>query len=282
MHRGGKSMFNYQDYCASADYIRARLGDFKPEVLIILGSGLGGLADEVNSPTYIPYGEIPHFAQSTAIGHAGRFVAGNIGQRRVLMMQGRFHIYEGYDAQQVAYPVRVAKLLGINSMIITNAAGGVNFAFKPGNLMLITDFIKFNIPNPLIGPNMDEFGPRFPDMTHTFDNEYIELFSTIAQEKGETLQRGNYFYMSGPQFETPAEIRAIRMLGGDAVGMSTVPECISASHAQLRVLGVSLITNCAAGILDQPISGEEVVVEADKASARFKGYIAEFLQRMPL
>ncbi|HWS30267.1 MAG TPA: purine-nucleoside phosphorylase [Clostridia bacterium] len=273
-------MFELKHYEESAKYIQGKLKGFTPEVLLILGSGLGGLANAVEDPVYIPYTEIPHFKTSTAIGHAGRFVAGMLGNKRALLMQGRLHVYEGHSMEQVAYPVRVAKLLGINSLVVTNAAGGVNLSFHAGQLMIINDYLKFTLNNPLMGKNLDEFGPRFPDMSYTFDREYKKLFREAASENGDAVAEGNYFYMTGPQYETPAEIRAIRILGGDAVGMSTVPECIAANHCGMRILGVTLITNMAAGVLDQPLSGEEVIEAANAASARFEKHMVRFLEKI--
>jgi len=273
-------MYRLNDYQASADYIKARLGEIAPKVLIILGSGLGGLASAAERPVYIPYGDIPNFKASTAIGHVGRFVAGYVSGVPVLMMQGRLHVYEGNSMEDVAYPVRTARLLGIDKMIVTNAAGGVNTGFHAGQLMLIRDYIKFTLDNPLVGENIEEFGPRFPDMSYTFDREYMQLFREVAEARGDDIAEGNYFYMTGPQYETPAEIRAIRILGGDAVGMSTVPECIAANHAGMRILGITLITNMAAGVLDQPLSGEEVIAAGNAAGERFMGHVKAFLERI--
>lgn len=270
----------YEMYAESADYVRTKLQGFQPEILLILGSGLGFLADTLPDPVYIPYADIPHFKTSTAIGHAGRFAAGTLGGKRALMMQGRLHVYEGYTAAEAAYPVRVAKLLGINQMIVTNAAGGINTGFRVGDMMAITDFIRLAGPNPLDGPNIDEFGPRFPDMSRVFDPEYIRILHETAEGEGETLRSGVYYYTTGPQYETPAEIRAMRALGADAVGMSTVHECITAAHAGMRTLGISLITNMASGVLDKPLSGEEVIAEGERARERFSRLIVEFLGRI--
>ena len=271
---------NYQTYCESAEYLRARLGGFRPEVLLILGSGLGSLADTVSDAVAVPYGDVPHMRESTATGHAGRFVAGTLAGRRVLMMQGRLHVYEGYTAAEAAYPVRVARLLGCERLIVTNAAGGVNTSFHVGDLMIITDFIRLAGPNALIGPNIDEFGPRFPDMSHVFDRNYIAVLHEAARSLDEPLRSGVYYYTTGPQYETPAEIRAMRTLGADAVGMGTVHEVITAAHAGMRILGISLITNMAAGVLDQPLSGEEVIAEGERAKERFSRLILAFLERM--
>ena len=246
---------------------------------MILGSGLGVLAEQIEEPIYIPYGEIPHFKTSTAPSHAGRFVCGKLGGKQVMAMQGRMHIYEGYSAEDVAYPVRVAKLLGVRSLIVTNASGGVNLNYKAGDLVALNDFIKLSYFNPLIGKNMGEFGVRFPDMTRVFDREYLKLAGEIASEQGITLREGVYFYATGPNYETPAEIRAFRSLGADVVGMSTVPECLAAAHAGMRILGISLVTNMAAGVLDKPLTEEEVLEEAGKAQVRFSRLILDFLKR---
>ena len=273
-------MFTIDQYQQSAAYLRSRLDGFAPELLLILGSGLGGLAEQVERPLYIPYGDVPYFKKSTAMGHAGRFVAGMLGGKRALLMQGRLHVYEGHTMEEVAYPVRVAKLLGIETLVVTNAAGGVNLALKGGKLMLIRDYIKFTLDNPLMGPNLPEFGPRFPDMTYVFDRDLRETFKAVAAAQGESVAEGVYFYMTGPQYETPAEIRAIRALGGDAVGMSTVPEVIAANHCGMKILGISLVTNMAAGVLDQPLSGQEVIDAANAASARFEKLMIAFLEAL--
>jgi len=274
-------MFQYKDYADSASYIKSKLGKFSPAYLLILGSGLGGLAEQIQFPVFIPYGEIPHFKPSTAPSHIGRFVCGNLGGKPVMAMQGRMHVYEGYTAEEVAYPVRVAKLLGAHTIIVTNAAGGINLDYKAGDLVALNDLIKFAYPNPLIGRNVSEFGPRFHDMTYVFDKEYLKLIKEIAKEQGITLREGVYFYVTGPQYETPAEIRSFRMLGGDVVGMSTVPECICAAHAGMRILGISLVTNMAAGVLDKPLSEREVIEAANAAQDRFSRLILTFLEKAP-
>ena len=272
-------MFQYQHYTESADFIKGRLQGFSPAYLLVLGSGLGVLAEQVENPIYIPYSEIPHFKTSTAPSHAGRFVCGILGGKPVMVMQGRLHIYEGYTAEEVAYPVRVASLLGVKNLIVTNATGGINLKFSVGDLVALNDFIKLSFPNPLMGKNIPEFGPRFQDMGRVFDRDYIRLAKEIAGEQGLALKEGVYFYATGPQYETPAEIRAFRTLGGDVVGMSTVHECICAAHAGMKILGISLVTNMAAGVLDQPLSEEEVIREAEAARDRFSRLLLAFLQR---
>ena len=271
-------MLNINDYLEGAARLRERLSGFEPEILIILGSGLGSLGEMLSSPIVIPYGEIPHMKHSTAPGHSGKFLAGVLGGKRVLMMQGRLHFYEGWTADDIVFPIRTARLIGIDKLIVTNAAGGINEGYKPGELMLISDLIKLNAVSPLIGPNIDEFGPRFPDMTHVFDREFMESFRRVAASHGESVHEGVYYYCTGPQYETPAEIRAMRILGADAVGMSTAPECIAARHCGMRILGITLITNMAAGILDKPLSGEEVIEAGSAASERLSAYVTEFLE----
>lgn len=242
----------------AADYIAARIA-VKPAVGLILGSGLGVLGDDVEEAVYIPYAEIPHFPVSTVQGHAGRLVIGLLEGKPVLVMQGRFHYYEGYSREAISFPVRVMKLLGIEILIVTNAAGGCNRSFSPGDLMIITDHIKFYDDSPLRGPNLDQFGLRFNDMSEPYSRKLGTLARSAAAEIGISLQEGVYANMGGPSFETPAEIRMLQILGADAVGMSTVPEVITANHSGMQVLGLSCITNMAAGILDQPLNHEEVL-----------------------
>ena len=273
-------MFQLSDYQESAGFLKSRLNGFSPEYLLVLGSGLGVLADQVKAPVIVTYGEIPHFKTSTAPGHAGRFVFGELGGKSVMAMQGRMHVYEGYSAEEVAYPVRVAKLLGVNAMIVTNAAGGVNTSYQVGDLVVLNDFIKMGLPNPLIGKNIPEFGPRFCDMSYVFNRDYIRLLKETAREQGLTLREGVYFYSTGPQYETPAEIRAFRLLGADVVGMSTVHECIAATHAGMKILGISLVTNMAAGVLDRPLTEQEVLDEAALAQERFSRLLLSFLQKV--
>ncbi|MEI7885699.1 MAG: purine-nucleoside phosphorylase [Clostridia bacterium] len=272
--------FSFQDYQQSADFIKAKLKGFQPEALLVLGSGLGFLGDVLENPIVVPYGEIPNFKVSTAPGHKGQFVFGLLGGKNVVVMQGRMHIYEGYSAEDVVYPVRVCRLLGATTMIVTNACGGVNEAYEVGELMLITDFIKTAQPNPLIGPNIPEFGPRFCDMSYTFSKAYRGLAKEVASEMGLNIHEGVYYYTTGPQYETPAEIRAFRILGADVVGMSTVPESLAANHAGMKILGISLVTNMAAGILDQPLTEKEVLDAAEAAKEPFSQLIIRFLEKM--
>ena len=247
----------------AADYLRDRL-PAAPQVGLVLGSGLGGLAGRLENPVYIPYSEIPGFVASTAPGHAGRFVAGRLAGRQVLCMQGRLHFYEGHSMEDIVFPVRVMKELGIEALILTNAAGGVNLEFSVGDLMIIEDHINFMGRNPLTGPNDEEVGPRFCDMTFAYTPALRELALKVAAEQGVAVRTGVYLGYMGPSYETPAEIRAFRTLGADAVGMSTVPEVIAASHCGLPVLAISLITNMAAGIEKKKLSGDEVIAIADQ------------------
>lgn len=265
----------------AAEYLRARL-PARPDLALVLGSGLGGLADRIEDPVYIPYGQIPHFPVSTAPGHAGRFVFGRLSGRMVLCMQGRFHYYEGHDMAAVALPVRVLKALGCRALVLTNAAGGVNWDFSVGDFMLITDHINFMGANPLRGENDDAIGPRFCDMTHVYTPEFQQTARQVAAQQGITLREGVYLGYMGPSFETPAEIRAFRTLGADAVGMSTVPEAIAASHCGLPVLGVSLITNMAAGMAGKRLSGDEVIEIANQRGPVFQDFIRTVVGALPL
>ena len=250
------------------DYIRSKV-DIKPEIGLILGSGLGMLGEEVENKTIIEYKDIPNFPVSTVEGHKSRFVFGEMNGKKVAVMQGRFHYYEGYDIQDVVFPVWVMKAIGINKLIVTNAAGGVNTSYKPGSLMLIKDHINFASKNPLIGRNIEEFGPRFPDMSAAYSSRLIDMAKQCAGSMELELEEGVYTFFTGPNYETPAEIKAARILGADAVGMSTVPEVVAANHCGLEVLGISCITNMAAGILDQPLNHQEVVETAEAVKNSF-------------
>ena len=251
-----------------------------PTVGIVLGSGLGGLADQIPNPVIIPYAEIPGFAQSTAPGHAGRFVAGELAGQYVLCMQGRLHFYEGHSMQSIVFPIRVMADLGIKTLIVTNAAGGVNTSFSIGDFMLIEDHINFMGANPLTGPNLDELGPRFCDMTFAYDPELRALAEKAASEQGVRLQKGVYLGYMGPRYETPAEIRAFRTLGADAVGMSTVPEVIAANHCGMRVLAMSLITNMAAGIEKKKLSGDEVIEIANSRAKVLQALVCKIVSEL--
>ena len=262
----------------AADYVASRLNGHKPMVGIVLGSGLGKLAEKIEDKIVIPYKEIPGFPVSTAIGHKGNFIAGFLGGKPVIAMQGRFHYYEGYTMELVTLPIRVMKVLGIQYLFVSNAAGGVNFDFKVGDLMVITDHIS-HLPNPLIGPNMPEFGPRFPDMTRPYDLDLRKKAFEIAADLGITLKQGVYFAGTGPSYETPAEYKYFRLIGGDAVGMSTIPEVIVARHSDIPVFGMSVITNEAHDDYaeDYVNDGDDVVVAADAAADRMTTLFTELI-----
>lgn len=266
---------------AAADYIAAKLEGRKPFAGIVLGSGLGKLADKIENQTVIPYSEIPGFPVSTAVGHKGNFIAGELGGKFVVAMQGRFHFYEGYPMELVTLPIRVMKVLGIQYLFVSNAAGGVNFDFKVGDLMVITDHIS-HLPNPLIGPNMAEFGPRFPDMTRPYDLRLRKMAFEIADELGYDLKKGVYFASTGPTYETPAEYKYYRIIGGDAVGMSTIPEVIVARHSDIPVFGMSVITNEAHDDYaeDYVNDGDDVVKAADAAADRMTAIFTRLIERL--
>ena len=272
--------YTMEQYEESAQAIRARLKGFVPKVAMVLGSGLGFLGDQVEDPIAIDYHDIPHFKTSTAPGHKGRLVCGMLDGQRVAVMQGRMHHYEGYSYEEVTYAVRVLRLLGCTTLIVTNAAGCVNLDWKAGDLMLIADHIKFFMESPLRGENLPEFGVRFPDASKLYTPRLRDIARSQAQELGLTLREGVYFYCYGPQYETPAEIRAARILGGDAVGMSTAPEVIVAAHCGMEVLGLTLLSNMAAGILDQPLSEQEVLDAAEAARETFSGLVRACLPKL--
>lgn len=249
-------------------FLRDRLGQV-PEIGLVLGSGLGVMAEEIEEAQAIPYGEIPHFPVSTVEGHAGELVVGKLEGRRVITMKGRFHYYEGYELEQVTYPIRVMQALGVKKLIVTNAAGGINTDYKAGDLMLIRDHINYTFRNPLMGPNDKELGERFPDMSEAYSSRLREVAKEVAAMQGLSVREGVYIGLAGPSYETPAEIRALRVLGADAVGMSTVPEVIVARHAGIEVLGISCISNMAAGILPQPLSHQEVMETTERVKEHF-------------
>jgi len=253
---------------------------YVPEVLVILGSGLGSMADQVEEKIVIKYEDIDDFLVSTVEGHEGQFVFGDYKGKKVAMMQGRFHYYEGYSMKEVTLPVFAMRRLGVKNLIVTNACGGVNKSFAPGDLMLIEDHLNFTGNNPLMGRNMEEFGPRFPDMSRVYNRELMGLAERIGEEEGIPLKRGVYAIYTGPSYETPAEIRAYRTLGADAIGMSTVPEAIVANYSGMRVLGVSCITNMASGILDQPLNHEEVIEVSARVRDSFTTLISRVIEEM--
>ncbi|MCQ5201195.1 purine-nucleoside phosphorylase [Mordavella massiliensis] len=262
----------YERLLKCREEIRKRT-DFRPQVGIVLGSGLGGYADNMEISCEIPYHEIPGFPVSTVQGHDGKFLFGYVKNTPVILMKGRVHYYEGYPMEDVVLPVRLMGLLGADTVILTNAAGGINRTFQAGDLMLITDHISTAVPNPLRGENIDELGTRFPDMSHVYDPELQEAAKEAAARQGISLREGIYVQCSGPSYETPAEIRMLGALGADAVGMSTVCEAIAARHMGMKVCGISCITNMAAGILDQPLDHREVQKSADQAKEKFENLI---------
>lgn len=272
--------FTFEQYKESAEYIKARLNGFIPKTAMILGSGLGYLGDEVENAICVDYKDIPHFKASTAPGHKGRLVFGKLEGKDVAVMQGRMHHYEGYSYEETAYAVRVLRLLGCDTLIITNAAGCVRADWQAGDLMLITDHIKLFSESPLRGENLPEFGVRFPDASKLYTPELRETARSCAKRLGTELREGVYFYCYGPQYETPAEIRAVRALGGDAVGMSTAPEVIVAAHCGMKVLGISLLSNMAAGMLDQPLSEQEVIDAGIVAKDKFSNLIRACLKEI--
>ena len=253
---------------------------FKPEVALILGSGLGDYAHEMQVEESLEYSDIGGFPISTVAGHEGRFLFGYVKGVPVVAMQGRVHFYEGYPMSDVVLPVRLLGLLGAKNLILTNAAGGVNENFQPGDLMMINDHITTAVPSPLIGPNLDELGTRFPDMSEVYDKGLREMIKQASKSTGVPIQEGVYMQFTGPNYETPAEIRMCRTLGGDAAGMSTACEAMAARHMGLRVCGISCITNLAAGMSDQPLNHKEVQETADKVSRQFKSLVTETIRLM--
>lgn len=249
-----------------------------PEIGIVLGSGLGGLAELVENKTVIPYKEIPHFPVSTVEGHSGRLVVGLLGRRQVMVLQGRFHYYEGYEMHEVTFPVRLMQTLGIEGLVVTNAAGGINPAFRAGDLIIIKDHINLMGINPLRGANLSSLGPRFPDLSEAYDLDWRQKALVVMKELGMNPQEGIYAALSGPSYETPAEINFLRLIGADLVGMSTVPEVIVANHGGMRVLGVSCVTNMAAGILAQKLSHSEVIETTERIEKHFVRFIQTLIR----
>ncbi|MFB9325298.1 purine-nucleoside phosphorylase [Paenibacillus aurantiacus] len=256
----------------AAAYIQSKTS-IQPEIGLIMGSGLGVLGDYIENPVVIPYHDIPHFPVSTVEGHAGELLIGTLANRPVVLMRGRFHMYEGYGPELTAFPVRVMKAIGASKLVVTNAAGGINTNFQAGDLMLISDQINLTGRNPLIGPNDNELGVRFPDMSEAYSGRLRTLAREVAKQQGFDVQEGVYLSVLGPSYETPAEIRMMRTLGADAVGMSTVAEVIAARHAGLEVLGISCISNMASGILNQPLSHDEVMETTEAVKSRFLGLV---------
>ena len=275
---------NFENYQRATNYIKSKIGDVSPKLAIVLGSGLGVLADEFKNLITIKYSDIPDFPVSTVSGHAGELLIGTIGDVPIIAMNGRFHYYEGYDLEEVTFPIRVFHLLGINDLLLTNAAGGINLDFETGDFMVINDQLSFFAESALRGKNLEEFGTRFPSMSQIYDMDFSRKLFDIINKYTNRAQTGVYAYMKGPSFETPSEIKALRVLGADAVGMSTVPEAIIAKHCGMRVVGVSCITNMAAGISSSlsietnELSHEDVKETADKVKYVFKNIVKEYIQ----
>ena len=272
---------HYEQYCECAEYVKTHIGDQVPEVALILGSGLGDFVSRIVEPVVIDYRDIPHFLVSTVEYHAGKLIFGTVGGKKVICMAGRFHHYEGYSFQQLTLPIRLFKLLGVRATILTNAAGAVNESYRIGDIMIIKDHIKLTGDSPLGGPNLDAFGPRFFDVTDMYTASLRKIALACAEGSGLTFREGVYMYFTGPQFETPAEIRAARILGADAVGMSTVTEAITAAHCGMKLLGLSVITNMAAGVVpDRKLSNEEVVEAGGMIADRFGNFIERVIAKI--
>jgi purine-nucleoside phosphorylase len=270
---------------ASKEFLQAELAakllakktKLRPKIALVLGSGLGAFADEFKNATRVPYEKIPGFAKSTAIGHAGQLVIGEVDGIAVAGMQGRSHLYEGYSAKEVTFPIRVFARMGVKAVVLTNAAGGIKASFTQGRLVLISDHINLQGVNPLTGPNDEKFGARFPDMSVAYDKDFRKMALAAGKKLGVDLDEGVYAALAGPSYETPAEIRYLKAIGADLVGMSTVPEVIVARHSGMRVLGISCVTNAAAGVLDQPLNHEEVLETARRVKGQFIGLLREVL-----
>src|SRR5208282_3743931 len=274
-----KSLTEFEQAESAARFIFSKT-PLRPRIALVLGSGLGAFADEFGNSTKIPYGEIPHFPRSTAIGHAGQLVVGKVGEIPVAGMQGRVHLYEGYCAKEVAFPICVFARMGIKAVILTNAAGGIKREFVQGQLVVIKDHINLQSVSPLTGPNDENFGPRFPDMTVAYDRRFREITVGEGNRNHIGLYEGVYAALPGPSYETPAEIRYLRTIGADLVGMSTVPEVVAARHSGLRVLGISCVTNAAAGILDQPLDHKEVLETAERVKGQFIAVLKMVIPRI--
>lgn len=269
----------YEKVLESVEYIK-NITDIEPEIALILGSGLGDMAEKIENPINIKYEDIPNFPVSTVEGHIGELIIGDLEGKKVIAMQGRFHYYEGYSQSLTTMPVRVMKMLGAKTLIVTNAAGGTNKDFNRGDLMIIKDHINLSGSNPLIGKNDDRIGPRFPDMTDAYNKKYRELIKEIAKEENIDIKEGVYTYLSGPNYETPAEIKMIQVLGGDAVGMSTVPEVLTAVQCGMKVIGVSCITNMAAGISNTKLNHQEVIETTKKVKNNFSKLISKIIKNI--
>ncbi len=274
-----KYKYTYDYFKKSSDYIKSKIGkDFKVDIALILGSALGSLADEIENPIIIDYKDIPNFLTSTVESHAGKLIIGKLNGRNVVCMSGRFHYYEGYDFEELVIPIRVFHLLGVETVILTNAAGGINTSYIPGDIMIINDHLKLTGASPLRGPNIKEFGDRFFDVSNMYTEELRDISKKVAEKIDLDIKEGAYVFATGPQFETPLEIKMYRAFGADAVGMSTVTEALTAAHCGMNVLGLSLISNMAAGVLDQPVTAEEVGEVGKQAAEKFKELIREVIK----
>jgi purine-nucleoside phosphorylase len=276
---GGALPGEFERAGVAADFISSQIS-LRPKIALVLGSGLGAFADEFSGATKIPYAEIPHFPRSTAVGHAGNLVIGTVGSIPVAGMQGRVHLYEGYSVKDVAFPIRVFARMGVQAVILTNAAGGIKHEFVQGKLVVIKDHINLQGANPLSGPNDERFGVRFPDMTTAYDRRFREMAVGEGNRMGIGMYEGVYAALPGPSYETPAEIRYLRAIGADLVGMSTVPEVLAARHSGIRVLGISCVTNAAAGILDQPLDHKEVLETGERVKGQFIGLLNALIPRI--
>lgn len=261
----------------AAAYLRERV-PFSPKLGLVLGSGWNMILEDIESPVRIPYAQVPGMIASNVPGHAGEWVFGRVGGREIAVMSGRIHYYEGHSLKDVTLPIRAMKALGVETVVLTNAAGAVNVGFEPGDMMMLTDHINMTANNPLIGANDEDLGTRFPDMSQAYDRELQEVARAVAREQALTLREGVYMWLTGPSFETPAEIRMARALGADAVGMSTVPETIAARHGGTRVLALSLMTNMAAGVVDQPLSHAEVLETAARVRVKYRAFVARLIE----
>ena len=271
--------YTYEYFQKSADYVKS-IVPYTPEVALVLGSCLGPFAETIEDPIVIDYKDIPNFLISTVDSHAGKLIFGTVAGKKVVCMSGRFHSYEGYDFEQLVIPVRLFKLLGVKATILTNAAGAVNESYRPGDIMIVKDHIKLAGHSPLRGPNVDEFGPRFFDVTHMYTPALRKLAKDCAEGIDLRVHEGVYYFFTGPQFETPAEIRAVRILGADAVGMSTVTEALTAAHCGMPLMCLSVMTNMAAGVLDRPLTNDEVDETAKTIATRFSAYVTKIIGRI--
>ncbi len=271
--------YTYEYFQKSADYVKS-IVPYTPEVALVLGSCLGPFADTIEDPIVIDYKDIPNFLISTVDSHAGKLIFGTVAGKKVVCMSGRFHSYEGYDFEQLVIPVRLFKLLGVKATILTNAAGAVNESYRPGDIMIVKDHIKLAGHSPLRGPNVDEFGPRFFDVTNMYTPALRKLAKDCAEGIDLRVHEGVYYFFTGPQFETPAEIRAVRILGADAVGMSTVTEALTAAHCGMPLMCLSVMTNMAAGVLDRPLTNDEVDETAKTIATRFSAYVTKIIGRI--